>query len=381
MPVGRSRGFARIAVAAAGLLLMASACSPSATPSSQALGGGIAFLLPSVDATRYESVDRPSFEAKLTATCPDVPYAYHNAGGNAATQQQQAGAAIANGAKVLVLDPVDSDAAGRIVTAADAKGVKVISYDRLIKGGSTPDYYISFDGRAVGMLQGETLLAELESEGVTDPRVVWINGPPTDDNALLFQAGAEEALKDKVRIVPYGQEQAMVDWKPATAQQLMTSSISALGADGFDAVYVANDGGASGVYAAMVSDGVDPTTKPMTGQDAELAAIQRILLGEQYMTVYKGIRPEAEAAAQLACDLQAGETVSAAIAMVNNGTADIPSILLVPIAVTADGSNGTTDVQDTVVRDLFYGPDTVARICDPSVDPGLPAACTEYGVQ
>lgn len=379
--MGRSRGFARIAVAAAGVLLIASACSPSATPSSQALGGGIAFLLPSVDATRYESVDRPSFEAKLRATCPDVPYVYHNAGGNAATQQQQADAAIANGAKVLVLDPVDSDAAGRIVTAADAKGVKVISYDRLVKGGSTPDYYISFDGQAVGMLQGETLLAELGSEGVTDPRVVWINGPPTDDNALLFKAGAEEALKDKVQIVPYGQEQTMADWQPAAAEQLMSASISALGVDGFDAVYVANDGGASGAYSAMISDGVDPTTKPMTGQDAELAAVQRILLGRQYMTVYKAIRPEAEAAAQLACDLQAGETVSAAIAMVDNGTADIPSILLVPIAVTADGSNGTTDVQDTVVRDLFYGPDTVARICDPSVDPGLPAACTEYGVQ
>jgi len=161
----------------------------------------------------------------------------------------------------------------------------------------------------------------------------------------------------------------------------MEAAITSLGKDGFDGVYVANDGGAGGAYAAMKSNGVDPATKPMTGQDAELAAVQRILLGQQYMSVYKAIKPEAETAAQLACDLAQGKTPTVTTAPVNNGTADIPSVLLVPIAVTADGANGTKSLQDTVVADMFYGADSVAKICDAKVDAGLPDACTKAGVK
>ncbi len=361
--------------------VIAGACGGggATTAPSAAAGGGIALLLPSVDAARYEASDRPSFEAKIKAVCPSAAYTYSNAGGVAATQQQQADAAMTNGAKVLVLDAQDGDAAGKIVTAAAAKGVKVISYDRLIKGGAKPDYYISFDNESVGKLQGTALLAKLTADGKTNAKVVWINGSPKDNNALLFAKGAHGALDGKVTIVPA--EQAMANWKPEEAQAAMTATITALGKDGFDAVYVANDGGAGGVFAAMKSGGVDPTTKPMTGQDAELAAVQRILLGQQYMDVYKATKPEAEAAAQLACDLATGKTPSATTVPVNNGTADIPSILLVPMAITADGSNGTKSIQASVVADLYYGADSVAKICDAKVDPGLTAACTKYGVK
>jgi D-xylose transport system substrate-binding protein len=353
--------------------IVASACGGSSS------SGGIALLLPSVDAARYEAADRPDFEAQLKKLCPDVKYVYNNAAGSSATQQQQAEAAITNGAKVLVLDPQDGDAAGKIVIDAQAKGVKIVSYDRLLKGGSKPDYYISFDNEAVGRLQGEALLAKLTADGKTSPKVVWINGSPKDNNALLFAKGAHSVLDGKVTIVP--SEQAMANWKPEEAQSLMEAAITTLGKDGFDGVYVANDGGAGGAYAAMKSNGVDPATKPMTGQDAELAAVQRILLGQQYMSVYKAIKPEAETAAQLACDLAAGKTPANTTVPVNNGTADIPSILLVPVPVTADGSNATKSVQATVVADLFYGADSVAKICDAKVDPGLPAACTKYGVK
>jgi D-xylose transport system substrate-binding protein len=362
------------------LALVVTACSSSSSPSPSAgtggSGGGIALLLPSRDAARYESADRPDFEAKIKELCPTVAYTYNNAGGDATTQQQQAEAAITNGAKVLVLDPQDGDSAGKIVNDAAAKGVKVISYDRLIKGGSKPDYYISFDNESVGKLQGDALLAKLTADGKTNAKVVWINGSPKDNNALLFAKGAHSALDGKVQIVP--SETSMANWKPEEAQQLMEAAITALGKDGFDAVYVANDGGAGGAYAAMKSNGVDATTKPMTGQDAELAAVQRILLGQQYMTVYKAIKPEAETAAQLACDLAQGKTPTVTTAPVNNGTADIPSVLLVPMAVTADGSNGTKSVQDSVVADKFW---TAAEICDAKVDPALPEACTKYGVK
>ncbi len=363
-----------LAVGLAVVAIVAGACGSSSSSS-----GGIALLLPSVDAARYESADRPDFEAKIKELCPSVKYTYNNGGGSSATQQQQAEAAITNGAKVLVLDPQDGDAAGAIVTAAQAKGVKVISYDRLIKGGSKPDFYISFDNEAVGKLQGTALLAKLTADGKTNAKVVWINGSPKDNNALLFAKGAHSVLDGKVQIVP--SEQAMANWKPEEAQQLMEAAITSLGKDGFDGVYVANDGGAGGAYAAMKSNGVDPATKPMTGQDAELAAAQRILLGQQYMSVYKAIKPEAETAAQLACDLAQGKTPTVTTAPVNNGTADIPSVLLVPIPVTADGANGTKSLQDTVVADKFYGADSAAKICDAKVDAGLPDACTKAGVK
>jgi D-xylose transport system substrate-binding protein len=360
-----------LTVGLAVVAVVVGACGGSSSSS-----GGIALLLPSVDAARYESADRPSFEAKIKELCPSVKYTYNNGGGSSATQQQQAEAAITNGAKVLVLDPQDGDAAGAIVTAAQAKGVKVISYDRLIKGGSKPDFYISFDNEAVGKLQGEALLAKLTADGKTNAKIVWINGSPKDNNALLFAKGAHSVLDGKVTIVP--SEQAMANWKPEEAQQLMEAAITSLGKDGFDGVYVANDGGAGGAYAAMKSNGVDAATKPMTGQDAELAAVQRILLGQQYMSVYKAIKPEAETAAQLACDLAQGKTPATTTVPVNNGTADIPSVLLVPIPVTADGANGTKSIQDTIVADKFHD---VAKICDAAVDPGLTEACAKYGVK
>ena len=205
-----------------------------------------------------------------------------------------------------------------------------------------------------------------------------INGEPTDNNAVLFKKGAHSVLDGKVPIVTADRP---ANWKPEEAQAAMAATITALGKDGFDAVYVANDGGAGGVFAAMKSGGVDPTTKPITGQDAELAAVQRILLGQQYMDVYKAIKPEAEGAAALACELATGKTPTETTVPVNNGTADVKSVLLTPIAITADGANGTKNIQDSVVADKFYGADSVTKICDAKVDPGLPAACAKYGVK
>jgi D-xylose transport system substrate-binding protein len=180
----------------------------------------------------------------------------------------------------------------------------------------------------------------------------------------------------------------MATWQQSEAQALMDGWITSVGATGFDGVYVANDGGAAGVYASEVAHGVDAKTKPMTGQDAQLDAIQRIVLGTQYMTVYKKVQTEAEAAAELACSMVKGSsavptdlTAAVSTAGVNNGTANIKSILLTPLAVTIDGANGTQTVEATIVADQFYGATTVASICDSKVDPALPAACTAAGVK
>ncbi len=322
-------------------------------------GGSIALLLPESQTTRYESADRPFFEAKFKQLCPNVDIVYSNANQVAADQQQQAEAAIARGVKVLVLDPVDGDAAGAIVKSAKAKNIPVISYDRLIKGGANPDYYVSFDNERVGKLQAQALLEKLTSSGNAKPKITMINGSPTDNNATLFKNGAHSVFDGKVDIV---KEDAAANWKPEEAQQLMEQFIAAVGKDGFDGAYCANDGTAGGAIAAMKAAGIDPKTRPICGQDAELAAVQRILSGEQYLTVYKAIQPEAEKTAELACALFKGEK-PAADSKVNNGTIDVPSVLLTPIAVTAAGGGITKSVAETIVKDKFYGPDTVAKLC------------------
>ncbi|MBK7536557.1 MAG: substrate-binding domain-containing protein [Myxococcales bacterium] len=351
------------------------ATAGSAETKPPAPSGSIALLLPESQTARYEAADRPFFEAKFKELCPGIEIKYSNANQVAADQQQQAESAIAVGVKVMVLDPVDGDSAGVIVNTAKAKNIPVISYDRLIKGGSTPDYYVSFDNERVGKLQAEALLAKLTADGVAKPRITMINGSPTDNNATLFKQGAHSVFDGKVTIV---KEDAAANWKPEEAQQLMEQFISALGKDGFDAAYQANDGTAGGAIAAMKAAGIDPKKRPTTGQDAELAGIQRILAGEQYVTVYKRIQPQAEATAALACALFKGEKPDPTLVngKVNNGTADIPSILLTPIAVTLDGAGDTESIADSVVKDKFYGPDSAAQICK-----GYEAACTAANIK
>ena len=349
--------------------------SGSGTAAPTPAGGAIALLLPESQTARYEAADRPFFEAKFKELCPGIEIVYSNANQVAADQQQQAEAAIARGVKVLVLDPVDGDSAGVIVNAAKGKSIPVISYDRLIKGGSTPDYYVSFDNERVGKLQAEALLAKLTAAGIAKPKITMINGSPTDNNATLFKQGAHSVFDGKVEIV---KEDAAANWKPEEAQQLMEQFIAAVGPKGFDAAYQANDGTAGGAIAAMKAAGIDPKTKPTTGQDAELAGIQRILAGEQYVTFYKRIQPQAEATAELACSLFKGEKPNPALVngKVNNGTADIASVLLTPVAVTLDGAGDTESIADTVVKDKFYGADSAAQICK-----GYEAACTAANIK
>ena len=266
--------------------------------------GSIALLLPESKTARYESQDRPNFEAKAKELCPDCKIIYSNADQDAAKQQQQAEAAITNGAKVLVLDPVDAASAGAIVQNAKSRQIPVISYDRLITDADI-DYYISFDNEQVGKLQGESLVKKLKDDGAKGD-IIMINGAPTDNNAKLFKEGAHSVIDGSDFKV--AKEYDTPDWSPDKAQQEMEQAITAVGKDGFVGVYAANDGTAGGAIAAMKGNGVDPKTRPTTGQDAELAAIQRILIGEQYMTVYKAIKAEAEAAAELAVALAKGET-------------------------------------------------------------------------
>ena len=334
MPMSTGRKLsraARLVVTVAAVALLAAACGTTNNGGGGSSSSGarkIALLLPESKTTRYEAQDRPLFEAKVKALCSDCQILYSNANQDAAAQQNQADAALTNGAKVLVLDPVDSASAASIVSKAKAQNVPVISYDRLVTGADL-DYYISFDNMEVGKLQARSLVSKLKADGKDSGTIVMINGSPTDNNAKLFKQGAHSVLDTSG--LKIGKEYDTPDWSPDQAQSEMEQAITALGKNGFQAVYAANDGTAGGAIAAMKGQGINPSSRPTTGQDAELAAVQRILTGEQYMTVYKAIKPEAGQAAELAVDLlNDNRTAADALArqQTNNGKKEVPSIIL-----------------------------------------------------
>ena len=326
-------------------------------------GGKIALLLPETKTSRYETQDLPLFKARLKALGFDADrqLLYANANQDAAEQLRQAEAALANGAKVLVLDPVDSDAAAAIAELAKRNRTPVIAYDRMVNGSDGVVCHISFDNERVGRLQGEALLQALAAAGKgPSPAVVMINGSPTDNNARQFKKGAHAALDGKARLV---MEYDTPDWSPDKARDQMSQALTAL-ANRLDGVYCANDGTAGGAIAAMKGAGLSPLP-PVTGQDAELAAVQRILAGEQYMTVYKPIRLEAEAAAETAFALFRGKSLppDRFQARIDNGAAAVPALLIEPIVVTRD------KVKATIVHDGFWKPADLrkggyAQFCD-----------------
>lgn len=359
--------------AAAPTTAAAAPTTAAAAPSGPAPTGKIAILLPETKTTRYEAADLPDFKAKLTALGFDVAnnMIYSNANQDANAQQSQAEAALTNGAKVLVLDPVDSAAAAKVADDAKAANVPVIAYDRLITGSAGVGYYISFDNVKVGQLQAQALIDALTKAGVTKPTIVMINGSPTDNNAKLFKQGAHSVFDPLVAAgnLTIAKEYDTPDWSPDQAHTEMTQALTALN-NKVDGVYCANDGTASGAVAAMKAAGMKDPLPPVTGQDAQVDGIQRILVGEQYMTVYKAIKPEAEAAATLAYDQDAGMTPPANMVTgkTNNGNYDVPSILLAPVAVTKD------NIETTVVADGF---DTAAQICTAD----FASACTAAGIK
>ncbi|MQA25947.1 MAG: substrate-binding domain-containing protein [Micromonosporaceae bacterium] len=342
-----------IAIGLAAVLFGSSACASENQPGGdggESVGKGfkIGLLLPESKTTRYESFDRPLIEKKLEELCPKCDVLYQNADQDPDKQQSQAESMLTQGVKVLILDAVDAKAAGGIVNQAKDQKVPVVAYDRLATG--PVDHYVSYDNKKVGEVQGQALLDALKADG--DPKkgeIVMINGAPTDPNAADFKAGAHSVLDDQVNI---GKEYDTPDWSPDKAQQEMEQAITALGKDKIIGVYAANDGTAGGAIAAMKSADFDELP-PVTGQDAELAAIQRILAGQQHMTVYKAIQPEADVAAEMAIALATGKKYDGETVTKNNGSTDVPSVLLEPVSVTKD------NVKDTIVADKFYTPDQI----------------------
>ncbi|MGJ7417169.1 sugar ABC transporter substrate-binding protein [Streptomyces cinereoruber] len=355
------RGAIALAGAAA-LSLGAVATTGAAQPAAAQDEVRIGLLLPESKTTRYEKFDRPYIEAKIKELAPGAQIDYYNAAESATTQQQQVNTALAKGDKVLILDAVDAKSIQSSVQKAHDAGVKVVAYDRLAQG--PVDAYVSYDNRKVGELQGRALLDALGDKAGSG-QIVMHNGSPTDPNAAEFKAGAHAVLDGKVKI---GKEYDTPNWDPNNANQQMSGAISALGKENIVGVYSANDGLAAGIATALEAAGMNV---PLTGQDAQLDAIQRILLGTQTITVEKPYKPEADIAATMAVNLAEGKPIPSDLTptTVTSGSGQkVPASLLTPVVV--DKSN----IKDTVVKDGLY---TVQEICTPT----YAAACEEAGLQ
>lgn len=341
-----------------------SAGAASASGGSAAAVGAvrIGLLLPETKTTRYEQFDRPLIEKKIKELAPDAQIDYYNANQDATLQQTQVDTALTKGDKVLILDAVDSKSIQSSVQKAHDAGVKVLAYDRLAQGPA--DAYVSFDNRKVGELQGQALVAAV-GDKANAGEIFMINGSPTDPNAADFKAGAHSAIDGKLKV---GKEYDTPQWDPNTANQEAAAAITAIGAANVVGAYSANDGMAAGVATALKAAGL---SVPLTGQDAQLDGIQRIVAGSQTMTVYKPLKPETDSAGQIAVALASGKPLDSSLVptTVTNGSGNkVPANLLTPIVVTKD------KVKDTVIADGFY---TVAQICTPD----YAAACKAAGIQ
>ncbi|MCP9948028.1 ABC transporter substrate-binding protein [Actinomadura madurae] len=349
------------AATAAALAVLApmAACS-SKSPGS---GGGdaknakIAFLMPDIASTRYELYDAPLFKAKTKELCGGCTVLYQNAGADASKQQQQASSVLAQGAKVIVIDPVDSAAAASIVRMAQSRDVKVIAYDRPIPAAKA-DYYVSFDNEKIGALIGQSLVDHLKKEKA-EGGILEVNGSPTDAAANLIKKGIHSAVD------PSGfkllAEYDTPGWEPAKAQAWVSGQISKYRGQ-IAGVVAANDGTGGGAIAAFKAVGVD--VPPVTGNDAELAAAQRIIAGDQYNTISKPIKIVAEAAANAAHAFVQGETPKG-----NTTLFGTPSELFTPTVVTKDN-----------IGKVLLGPDGALKT-DKVCTAEYAAACAKLGLQ
>ncbi len=287
----------------------------------------VAFLMPDQSSTRYEEHDHPGFVAEMKKLCPTCKVLYQNADGDTSRQQQQFNSVVSQGAKAIVLDPVDSTAAASLVHMAQVQKIKVVAYDRPIP--STPaDFYVSFDNQAIGRMIARSLLEHLKAEHVAqkDTGLLEINGSPTDAAAGLIKKGIHEGLADGGYATL--SEYDTPEWAPSKAQQWASGQISRFGKK-IVGVVAANDGTAGGAIAAFKAAGVNPVP-PVTGNDATIAGLQLIIAGDQYNTISKPSEIVAAAAADVVGELLGGETPKSDTTLF--GT---PTRLFTPTLITA----------------------------------------------
>ncbi|MFT3847693.1 MAG: substrate-binding domain-containing protein [Propionivibrio sp.] len=288
--------------------------------------GTVAFLMPDQGSTRYDEHDWPGFQVEMKKLCPDCKTIYQNGNADVALQQQQFNSMISQGAKVIVIDPVDTGAAAALVKVGQSQGVKVVAYDRPIP--DTPaDFYVSFDNEGIGAAIAKSLVAHLKEKGASPSGVgvLQVNGAPTDAAARLIAKGARDALAaSEYKTLA---EFDTPNWAPPKAQEWVAGQITRFGTK-IIGVVAANDGTGGAAIAALKAAGVSPIP-PVTGNDAEIAALQRVVAGDQYNTISKPSEIVGRAAAQVAFAYLSGKEPKATTTLYKT-----PSQLFTPEVVT-----------------------------------------------
>ncbi|MHA6628649.1 sugar ABC transporter substrate-binding protein [Pseudonocardia sichuanensis] len=366
-----------LAAAGLGLALVLAACgqnaaapsAPAEESAAPAGGAKVGVILPETESSaRWEGFDKPLLEEAMRAEGLDADI--QNALGDEQKFSTLADSMIASGVKVLVIASISSESGSAVAAKAKAQGIPTIDYDRLNLGGSS-DYYVSFDNEKVGELQGQGLVQALDAKGTPNPSIIEIEGAPTDNNATLFYNGQQRVLGPKYQSGEYRlvQSQQIEDWDNqiggTTFEQILTGNGGQV-----DGVVAANDGLAGAIITVLAKYGLNGQV-PVTGQDATPDGLQAILRGDQYMTVYKPIVQEAEAAAKLAAALANGDT-AAADALATDTVADpqgnreVKSVLLEPQLITRENVKTVVDEGAVPASDICVA-DTAA-------------ACQELGI-
>ena len=360
-----------------GLVLALSACGQnSAGGGEEAAGSGesgeggikVGVILPETDTSaRWEGFDKPMLDRAMRAEGldPDI----QNAQGDEQKFSTLADGMISSGVQVLVIASISGDGGNAVAQKAKAQGIPVIDYDRLNLGG-TSDYYVSFDNEKVGELQGQGLV-----QGIGDKpgaQIIQIEGAPTDNNATLYTNGQLKVLQPKYDSGAYRlvQNQAIDKWDNQVAGTTFEQILTGNGGK-VDGVAVANDGMAGSIITVLSKYGLNGRV-PVTGQDATADGLAAILRGDQYMTVFKPIQEEADAAAKLAGALARGDTAAAdavATQTVNDpeGDREVKSVLLTPQLITKDNVKTVTDAGYIEPAEICDGPNA--------------AVCGELGIQ
>ncbi|GAC1440756.1 MAG: substrate-binding domain-containing protein [Mycobacteriales bacterium] len=363
------------AAAAAGACKLASppqsaAKLPAAGSSSKA-SGKVGVILPdTTSSTRYTLYDKPLLQKALTdaGITPDI----QNAGGSTARFQSIAQSMIGSGVKVLIIDSIDATSGAAVEKQASAAGIKVIDYDRVNLGGSA-QYYVSFDNEDVGKLQAQTLVDCLNATGSSNPQIIEMaGGKDVDNNAVLFAKGANEVLQPlqtqgKLKVLS---ESVVKGWKVENAAPTFTQALTAAGGK-VDGVVAANDDIANAVVGVLKGSGLAGHVA-ITGQDSGVEGLQNIIKGQQSMTVFKNVKLEATAAAQLAIALISGKDASSAgLTLSPFDDPKAPShklqALLLPAQVITQAN-----VKDVVTAGAL----TAAQICK-----GIESDCSSAGIQ
>jgi len=332
-------------------------------------GSGIpvGVILPeTATSARWEGFDKPMLEAAMKAKGldPDI----QNAQGDVQKFTTLADGMISQGVKVLVIASINSEVGTAVAAKAKARGIPTIDYDRLNLGGSS-DYYVSFDNVKVGELQGQGLADALKDK--PGAQVIEIEGAPTDNNATLFYNGQQNVLKPlyEAGTLKLVQKQAIDGWDNqkggTTFEQILTGNGGKV-----DGVVAANDGLAGAVITVLRKNGLNGKV-PVTGQDATADGLMAILRGDQYMTVFKPIKEEAENTASLAALLAKGDTAGAD-ALAKQSSDDtkanrkVKSVLLEPKLTT----------KDTVKEVVAQGYVKASEICGGDLAP----VCSQLGI-